>query len=90
MIFRTGSVLIVGKCDEPTLINIYHFIKNMLITEYTNICQHNQTNDKTAETKVKSKKILSARLPLGSGNQFAAILVPTGFHLSLFYFSLFL
>jgi hypothetical protein len=57
MIFRTGSVLIVGKCDEPTLINIYHFIKNMLITEYTNICQHNQTNDKTAETKVKSKKI---------------------------------
>jgi len=39
MIFRTGSVLIVGKCDESVLLIIYEFIKNILMTEYSKICQ---------------------------------------------------
>lgn len=34
MVFRTGSILIVGKCDEVILMKIYDFIKNMLISEY--------------------------------------------------------
>jgi TATA-box binding protein (TBP) (component of TFIID and TFIIIB) len=34
MIFRTGSVLIVGKCSDLILVNIYEFIKNILETEY--------------------------------------------------------
>jgi len=39
MIFRTGSVLIVGKCDENVLLIIYEFLKDILINEYKNICQ---------------------------------------------------
>ena len=37
MIFRTGSVLIAGKCHDLTLNNIYLFIKNLLEKEYLNI-----------------------------------------------------
>lgn len=33
MIFRTGSVLIVGKCTDEALYDIYHFICNILHTE---------------------------------------------------------
>ena len=39
MIFRTGSILIVGKCNEAILYKIYDFIKNILATEYYNVCQ---------------------------------------------------
>ena len=37
MIFRTGSVLIVGKCNEDVLREIYEFIRTMLETEYMEI-----------------------------------------------------
>jgi TATA-box binding protein (TBP) (component of TFIID and TFIIIB) len=37
MIFRTGSVLIVGKCNEDVLHEIYEFIRTMLETEYMKI-----------------------------------------------------
>jgi hypothetical protein len=37
MIFRTGSVLIVGRCDENVLHCIYKFLKNLLETEYPHI-----------------------------------------------------
>ena len=37
MIFRTGSVLIVGKCSEPILYYIYDFIKNILYKEFYNV-----------------------------------------------------
>ena len=37
MIFRTGSVLIVGKCSDNVLMNIYKFLKNLLETEYDNV-----------------------------------------------------
>ena len=37
MIFRTGSVLMVGKCSEEILTNIYKFIRYILETEYYNI-----------------------------------------------------
>lgn len=39
MIFRTGSVLIVGMCDEHILQDIYHFLKALLKTEFKAICQ---------------------------------------------------
>jgi len=63
MIFRTGSVLIVGKCDENVLLLIYEFLKNILLNEYKNICQknvgHNQTNGNVEnQPKIdKNKKI---------------------------------
>jgi len=37
MIFRTGSILIVGKCNEEILHTIYRFICTVLETEYATI-----------------------------------------------------
>ena len=37
MIFRTGSVLIVGRCDETVLFCIYEFLKKILEHEYPEI-----------------------------------------------------
>jgi hypothetical protein len=37
MIFRTGSVLIVGKCSEEILYTIYNFLKALLEEEYDQI-----------------------------------------------------
>lgn len=37
MIFRTGSILIVGKCNEEILHTIYRFICMILETEYSTI-----------------------------------------------------
>ena len=37
MIFRTGSILIVGKCCEEVLYSIYTFLKNILTAEFLNI-----------------------------------------------------
>jgi hypothetical protein len=63
MIFRTGSVLIVGKCDECVLNEVYEFIKNLLIDEYKNICGliQNNVNDKGNEIKKRKirKKVLT-------------------------------
>ena len=40
MIFRSGSVLIVGKCEDYVLHDIYGFIKEMLRMEFLNIYSH--------------------------------------------------
>tara|TARA_Y100001970_G_C14249301_1_gene870605 strand:+ start:2346 stop:3395 length:1050 start_codon:yes stop_codon:yes gene_type:complete len=37
MVFRTGSVLIVGHCDENILNIIYKFLRNLLVEEFLNI-----------------------------------------------------
>jgi len=62
MIFRTGSVLIVGKCEEYVLYKIYDFIKNVLETEYDNIhCPHNVETilpDKIRTRKIRKKTVL--------------------------------
>ena len=50
MIFRTGSCLIVGHCDEGILDIIYNFLKNILINESMSIQVEN------AEIKEKKKK----------------------------------
>jgi len=55
MIFRTGSVLIVGKCDENVLILIYDFLKIILNNEYKNICQKYSAGDDNAVFTVKDK-----------------------------------
>jgi hypothetical protein len=59
MIFRTGSVLIVGKCDECVLYLVYNFLKNILTNEYVNICQKNtntETNEVNLSKTEKDKK----------------------------------
>ena len=59
MIFRTGSVLIVGKCSEPDIRMIYEFVKNILITEYEHINQITPVTDivKTKKQKIRKRTI---------------------------------
>ena len=56
MIFRTGSVLIVGKCDDYVLIRIYEFLKDILFREYKNICQKNVNEDTVVKEKMKKRR----------------------------------
>ena len=58
MIFRTGSILIVGKCDEGTLNVVYEYIKNILSTEYENIFTEGSKNKQLQNKKIKKKFIL--------------------------------
>ena len=57
MIFRTGSILIVGKCNEDVLYIIYEFLKKILIQEQPNICQKVNENEMNVIPKDKNKKI---------------------------------
>ncbi len=60
MIFRTGSVLIVGKCEEPILYNIYNFIKNILKNEYENI--HSTSEQAILSTNKQRKKKIRKKI----------------------------
>ena len=55
MIFRTGSVLIVGKCDENLLMSIYRFLKIILNNEHKNICQKYSAEDNNTLLNLKNK-----------------------------------
>lgn len=59
MIFRTGSVLIVGNCNEEELNHIYIFIKRILEDEYDELHvlgEQQVTKDKTL--KIRKRKIV--------------------------------
>jgi hypothetical protein len=56
MIFRTGSVLIVGMCDENILNDIYIFLVQLLKDEFNYICQKLIGND-LINSKNKKKKL---------------------------------
>ena len=56
MIFRTGSVLIVGKCDESELREIYEFLRDMLREEYPFINEEQGEGTQQALKAPKSKK----------------------------------
>ena len=55
MIFRTGSILIVGKCDEDILFKVYNYIKQILDDEYLNINVIN-TDTVKVTAKLSNKK----------------------------------
>ena len=61
MIFRTGSVLIVGMCDEHILHDIYYFLKALLKTEFKSICQKlilpGDLTNKNKKKKIRRKTI---------------------------------
>jgi TATA-box binding protein (TBP) (component of TFIID and TFIIIB) len=57
MIFRTGSVLIVGKCENEELYTIYEFLKNIFHNEYNNVYEVN-TELKQKKIKKRIKKII--------------------------------
>lgn len=62
MIFRTGSVLIVGKCSEEMLYEIYNFLTRMFTTDYDEIKgvlnQPVNTEKKEKQRKLRKKTIL--------------------------------
>jgi hypothetical protein len=53
MIFRTGSILIVGKCNESILMYIYQFIKHILEDEFHIIQMGLVARDNIIVTNVK-------------------------------------
>lgn len=61
MIFRTGSILIVGMCDENVLYLIYEYLKVLLEKEFHKINQKIITSDnkivKDKKKKVRRKNI---------------------------------
>ena len=56
MIFRTGSVLIVGRCEENTLHIVYNKIKKILEDEYCEIVANYIETDKKIEKNKNPKK----------------------------------
>ena len=62
MIFRTGSILIVGKCSKDELLFVYEYIKTLLMNEYINIKSKITVEainiEKTNHKKAKKKKII--------------------------------
>lgn len=58
MIFRTGSVLIVGKCDDEELNNIYSYIKDILTAEYNAISTVYVEKKKKTVIKKRKRKII--------------------------------
>ena len=64
MIFRTGSILIVGRCTELILNYVYNFIKDILLKEYLKIKLTNniniEDNNKNLKKTKKKKKYIFA------------------------------
>ena len=58
MIFRTGSVLIVGKCTEEILDQIYIFLKTLLKNEYYMI---GTSNNSLLSDKEKALKQINSQ-----------------------------
>lgn len=60
MVFRTGSVLIVGKCQESVLLIIYEFLKKILYTEFSSIGVHiiEESESKNKHKKIRKKTIM--------------------------------
>lgn len=61
MIFRTGSVLIVGHCNISELNVIYEYVKNILIEEYDDIHIKGTPASKKQKTKKKRLKTLNVK-----------------------------
>jgi hypothetical protein len=68
MIFRTGSVLIVGRCNEHTLNELYSYIKLLLHNEYAHIGQVIPDEDVIAKNQVKNKKIRKKTINVTCGH----------------------
>jgi hypothetical protein len=58
MIFRTGSILIVGKCEENIIYYIYNFIKKIIEKEFSLISKCINNNKKEITNKKSKKKTI--------------------------------
>jgi TATA-box binding protein (TBP) (component of TFIID and TFIIIB) len=56
MIFRTGSILIVGKCTQEVIEEIYDYLTKILSDEYSNVVDHNCVHSKKETTIRKIKR----------------------------------
>jgi hypothetical protein len=56
MIFRTGSVLIVGKFDDDVLLWVYDFIKNVLKEQYNNVQVGRQVEEPVVNVQPRKNK----------------------------------
>ena len=56
MIFRTGSILIVGKCNDDELNEIYQFLQQIFKNEYNNIYEEESELEKIEKQKKIKKK----------------------------------
>ena len=59
MIFRTGSILIVGKCNDVMIHHIYSYLSSLLQEEFPNIMDKNCVHVKKEIHAKKVKKIIS-------------------------------
>ena len=61
MIFRTGSILIVGRCEEYTIESVYIYLKDLLVNEHSKICEkyniYNKNKDNNTKKIIKTKTI---------------------------------
>lgn len=55
-IFRTGSVLILGTCDEIILNEVYDFVTNLLKTEFKYICSSLIDDDNRPKSNKDKKR----------------------------------
>ena len=63
MIFRTGSVLIVGRCTEDILYSIYSFICSMMRDEFNYISKGLIANTKPIKPKTKQRRFKTVMVP---------------------------
>ena len=58
MIFRTGSILIVGKCTDAVIREIYDYLVHILFEEYAQVVDSNSTHSKKEIPIRKIKKYI--------------------------------
>ena len=68
MIFRTGSILIVGRCNDKCIYDIYDYLKNLLYKEYPNIVD-NFCNNIINDNKKKNKRLCKKYIYVSSDNK---------------------
>lgn len=59
MIFRTGSILIVGRCEENTIESVYIYLKDLLINEHSLICEKYSIS--SIKNKDSTKKVIKTK-----------------------------
>ena len=59
MIFRTGSILIVGNCDENILNIVYNFVVGILSSEYKKIRANDSVVTRDKKIKKYRKRVVS-------------------------------
>ena len=59
MIFRTGSILIVGNCEENIIRIVYNFVKKILQDNFQIINVYCVENKKKSKTIVQKKKFIT-------------------------------